>query len=207
MTRLSRDDPPAATLSNCGPGSGCAMGAFADPRARLQPRTQNGSICAPQLLSASEPLAAQLGGYTRGYTRASHTAQCAGPISSRISTALATTRLFNLGQGLGPLAPGRRMPRADIRRAGTTAPLLHVLASPARTGRDRRAPVVPLGEAPSDREQRRPPRPCCLIPCRPVFPVSLSHRAERCSYYTFYYSARHAKGPSPCRERALTCGN
>jgi hypothetical protein len=41
---------------------------------------------------------AHTGGYTRGGTQASHTAQCVGPIRSRIGTALAT-RLFNRGKG------------------------------------------------------------------------------------------------------------
>ena len=42
-----------------------------------------------------------------------------------------------------------------------------------------------MGEAPSDRGRQRPPRPRCLIPCRPVSPVSLPGRAEPGSYYTF----------------------
>ncbi len=65
-------------------------------------------------------------------------------------------------------------------------------------------PAVPPGEAPSDRGRQRPSRPRCLIPCHPVSPPD---RTEPCSYYTFYYSARHAKGPLPDRKRALTCGN
>src|SRR4029450_5721678 len=35
---------------------------------------------------------------------------------------------------------------------------------------ERRTPVLPLGEAPRDREEQRPPRPRCLIPCRPSPP-------------------------------------
>jgi hypothetical protein len=85
----------------------------------------------------------------------------------------------------GPSAPGSRMPRADIRRPGITGPRLRVLASPARMGRDRWAPVVPLGEAPSDRGRQRPSRPGCLIPCHPVSPVSPPGRAEDSSHYTF----------------------
>ena len=69
------------------------------------------------------------------------------------------------------------------------------------------APLVPLGEAPSDRRRQRPPRPGCLIPCHPVSPVALPGGTQRCSYYTSYYSARHTRGLLPRRERALTCGN
>src|SRR5690242_10049668 len=59
----------------------------------------------------------------------------------------------------------------------------------------RRWPTVLLGRAPSDRGQQRPPRLGCLIPCHPVSPVALPGRAKPCSYYTFYYIARRAKGP------------
>jgi hypothetical protein len=97
----------------------------------------------------------------------------------------------------GEFVPCSRMPRADIRRAGITAPHLGVLGSPARTRRDRWAPVIPLGQAPSDRGRQRPPRPRCLVPCHPVSPVALPSGAEPYFYYTFYYSARHAKGPLP----------
>ena len=69
--------------------------------------------------------------------------------------------------------------------------------SPARMGRDRDAPAGPLGQAPSDRGRQRPPRPGCLIPCRPVSPVSPLGRTEPGCYYISYYSARHAKGPLP----------
>jgi hypothetical protein len=72
------------------------------------------------------------------------------------------------------------------------------LVSPARMRRERDALAVPLGEAPSDRGGRqRPPRPGCLIPCRPVSPVSPPGGTQHRSYYMSYYSARHAKGPLP----------
>ncbi len=54
-------------------------------------------------------------------------------------------------------------------------------------GRDRWAPALSPGQAPSDRRRQRPPRPGSLIPCHPVSPVSLPGRAEGCCCYTFYY--------------------
>src|SRR5689334_19678776 len=72
---------------------------------------------------------------------------------------------------------------------------------------DAGAPTILLGPAPSDRGRQRPPRPRCLIPCHPVPPVSPPGSAEPCSYYTFYYSGRYAKGPLPTGERTLTCEN
>jgi hypothetical protein len=83
---------------------------------------------------AGDKTSARLGGYTRGCTQASQTARCVGPAHGRIGTALATAPLFNPGKGRGPSALGRRMPRADIRRPGLTAPRPRVLASPARAG-------------------------------------------------------------------------
>lgn len=62
---------------------------------------------------------------------------------------------------------------------------------------ERRVIVAPLGEAPSDRGRRRPPRPRCLIPCHSVSPVALPGRTKPCFYYTTYYSIRNAKALSP----------
>ena len=59
------------------------------------------------------------------------------------------------------------------------------------------APGLSPGQAPSDRGRQHPPRPGCLIPCHPVSPSRCRGRGEGCCYYTFYYSARHAKGPLP----------
>jgi len=50
---------------------------------------------------------------------------------------------------------GGRMPRADIRRPGLTAPRPRVLASPARAGRNRRTAVVPLGDEPGEVADRQ----------------------------------------------------
>jgi hypothetical protein len=75
---------------------------------------------------------------------------------------------------------------ALARRPACRQPALHAVRE-----------ITALGEAPSDRGPQRPLRPGCLIPYRPVSPVSLPGRAEDCCCYTFYYSSRNAKGPPP----------
>ena len=69
-----------------------------------------------------------------------------------------------------------------------------VSARSSRASADAGAPTILLGQAPRDRRRQRPPRPGCLIPCHHV---SLPGRVEPCCSYTFYYRARHAKGPLP----------
>jgi len=116
-------------------------------------------------------------------------------IRSRIGTMASRHAVIGLEQG--KISRSWQLDVTTSRwRPGLTR-VLHVPASPARTGRDRDALAVPLGEAPSGRGRQRPPRPRCLIPCRPVSPVSRPGRTEPCSYYKLYYSARHAKGPLP----------
>ena len=80
----------------------------------------------------------------------------------------------------------------------------HVPASPARTGRDRDARAVPLGQAPSDRGRQRPPRPGCLLPCHPVSSAPPGRGGLFPLHVLLQFPRR--KRPSPCPERALTCG-
>jgi len=119
-------------------------------------------------------------------------------IRSRIGTMASRHAVIGLEQG--KISRSWQLDVTTSRwRPGLTR-VLHVPASPARTGRDRDALAVPLGQAPSGRGRQRPPRPRCLIPCRPVSPVSRPGRTEPCSYYKLYYSARHAKGPLPAEK-------
>jgi hypothetical protein len=126
----------------------------------------------------------------------------------RIGTAV--SEMLSLNSSMGcvsrswlPHATGRRP--ADLARHSSRLPAFRLV----QHERDEIGGHlgVSLGRAPSGRGSQRPPRPGCLIPCHPVSPVSPPGRAEPCSYYTFYYSARHAKDPSPDRKRVLTCGN
>jgi hypothetical protein len=71
----------------------------------------------PVLLSAPT----HVGGYTRGCTQASQTARCVGPTHRCIGTAPVTAPLSTPARARPP-AVGSRMPRADNRRPGLTAP-------------------------------------------------------------------------------------
>ena len=101
------------------------------------------------------------------------------------------------------LSEGRRLGQArqQALRAQCGVPGSSADRPPAcwpRNGtRHGKGPCYLWGKAPSGRGRQRPPRPGCLIPCRSVSPVALPGRAEPCSCYTLYYSARHAKGPLP----------
>jgi hypothetical protein len=82
-------------------------------------------------------------------------------------------------------------------RSSAAKPQSGVSARSSRASADASAPTILLGQAPSDRGQRRPRRPGCLIPSHPVSPVSPPGRAKPWCCYTSCYSARHAKGPLP----------
>ena len=105
-------------------------------------------------------------------------------------------------------APSRRSARLSARAAlltvsvRTSAAKSHsgVSARSSRASADAGAPTILLGQAPSDRGRQRPPRPGCLIPCRPVSPVSLPGRTEPRCCYAFCYSVRNAKALSPLRK-------
>ena len=81
----------------------------------------------------------------------------------------------------------------------TPSRAMRVPVTPSRTGRDRWAPALPPGEAPSDRGRQRPPRPGCLAACQPVSPVRprIPHRHP--TLVTFPVTQR----PSPCRGKGL----
>jgi hypothetical protein len=116
--------------------------------------------------------------------------------------------VVELGQRAERRAPGSQMPGADIWRVRPNLVAGYALpATPSSPGRDRRAPARPLDQAPSDRGRQRPPRPGCLIPCHPVSPglVVRRHTALFLLHVLLQFPGR--KRPSPCRERALTCGN
>jgi hypothetical protein len=69
---------------------------------------------------------------------------------------------------------------------------------------ERRIPLLPLGEAPRDRDWKCPScsAPSCSVPAR------LTCQAEACRTGTSLWShSRSRKRPFPYRERALTCGN
>jgi hypothetical protein len=119
--------------------------------------------------------------------------QCTGRIHSRIGAGLAAAPSLTRAKA-GPRAPGSRMRRAGVRRADVTRCGHACSGWSSAAGRDRWVPGT-SGPRTQRRRRQRPPRPRCLILCHPVSPVSQPGGTQRCSYYTSYYSARHAKGP------------